>query len=121
MLSLTEIKSLVKLAIKKYARTQANFFYFKNKLDEREEAGDIEFFQSLLESMTTQDIPQDKIFSQPNYVDFYNTLIDSDKREEVRAFCLDNDELIKKITVSSVKNAIVQLVLDKVEDLNENF
>lgn len=115
MLSTREVKVLAKLAIDKYARTQANYFFFKNKMDEREEEGDLKYFEDILEALVSSgpdSIPDDKVFSQPNYVDFYNTLIDSDKREEFRDFCLNNDGLIKQATINAIKKAVVQLIMD---------
>ena len=124
MLSTREVKVLVKLAIEKYARTQANYFFFKNRMNEREEEGDLKYFEDILEALVSSGvdgIPDDKVFSQPNYVDFYNTLIDSDKREEFREFCLNNDGLIKTATIQSIKKATVQLLMDTVQELNEDL
>ena len=121
MLSNREVKSAVSLAIKKYARTQANYFYLKNHLYEKFDSEDVEFFEGLIDAISNLGEHsfelRDKFFSQPNYLDFYNSLIDSDKREEVREFCLKEHEKIKSSTERMIVNSILQLLADKLEEL----
>lgn len=122
MLSEREVKSAISSAVKKYARTQANLFFIKNRLDERVDNDDVDYLENLFnmiseEGPSVMESSSDKFFNQPNYVDFYNSLIESDKKEEVRTFCIEYPNEIRKFTVRQVYLAILQLIKDELQSL----
>lgn len=122
MESADEVKGKLKLLCKKYADTQTNYFLLLNSVDYYEEEEDVEAIKDIRRIVEDTSAVNEKasyLFSQSNYIDFYNTLLD-DEDEELRFYVMSEESTVQQLTAKMIRDAVLAELNAIIEDLEDD-